>query len=208
MRLVIKNGSFIGKIQVIKEVPTVDTERYFEFKCHCGDIFTARLHNLRTGNTNSCGCVKKKMLIDRNTTHGMTNTPEFNVWQNMCMRCHNVKATHYKYYGERGIKVCKRWRNSFENFFADMGKRPSPKHSIERVDVNGDYSPKNCIWIENYRQYLNRTDSRFFTFNGETKTISQWATFAKMNYDMVWYRLNNGWSVQDAITLPAGAKRK
>ena len=106
--------------------------------------------------------------------HGRHNTPEHRVWCEMKRRCSNRKLHNYHRYGGRGIKVCDRWLNSFVNFFADMGERPTPDHQIERKDTDGDYTPDNCRWATRLEQARNKSNNTFVTINGETLTLGAW----------------------------------
>lgn len=128
-------------------------------RCECGTEKVVQGSNLRSGHSRSCGC----LLIDTVTTHGATNggkpTPEYAIWMGMRGRCRVISSGGYKHYGARGILVCDRW-NDFENFLADMGKRPSSKHSVERIDNNGNYEPRNCRWATNTEQQLNKRTTR------------------------------------------------
>jgi len=103
----------------------------------------------------------------------MQHRPEYSVWADMRSRCTNTNRKCYADYGARGIKVCERW-DSFENFYSDMGKRPTSKHSIERDDVNGDYEPSNCRWATQVEQANNKTNSVYYTYKGTTKTFANW----------------------------------
>lgn len=120
-------------------------------QCDCGNEKIVTRNALTSGNTKSCGCLKK----DLQTVHGMWKTPEYKTWVNIKTRCYDKNTPYYKNYGGRGIKVCDRWINSFENFYTDMGKRPSSKHSIERVNNNGNYDPSNCVWGTDTEQQHN-----------------------------------------------------
>lgn len=136
-------------------------------KCDCGGESTVRSADLTTGNTKSCGC--------NHEHHGLTHTPEFRVWVGILRRCYDLRSEDFKNYGERGILVCDRWRYSFSNFYADMGQRPTPQHSIDRIDNNLGYSPENCQWSTRKEQGRNRRVNHFITHNGETLCLQDWA---------------------------------
>ena len=125
-------------------------------ECSCGTRKEMTRRTLISGNTKSCGCLKRDVHSETHITHGMTESPEYYTWCRIKYRCYNEKSKDYPDYGGRGIKMCERWLESFENFYEDMGERPSLKHSIERLDVNGDYSPENCIWTTYDRQARNQ----------------------------------------------------
>jgi len=125
---------------------------------------------------------------------------EYGVWAQMIQRCTNPKQIGYASYGGRGITVCERWRN-YENFIADMGKRPSAKHSIERNNNDGDYEPGNCYWATRFQQGRNRSDNRIITFNGRTQCLKDWATETGMKIATLKNRLDaDGWSIERALT--------
>jgi len=134
---------------------------------------------------------------------------EYSIWMNMRSRCKNPKNNRYHLYGARGITVCERWETDFLNFLVDMGRRPSPAHSIDRIDNDGDYSPENCRWATRQEQSRNRRSSRFITHEGKRQTLADWAEEVGMSISALHARLKNGWPVSLALSAPLrGAARK
>lgn len=121
-------------------------------ECDCGAIKEVLAQRLVTGKTKSCGCLHKELK----EKHGMSESSEYTSWVKMKQRCYNTRYLYYEDYGGRGIKVCDRWKDSFENFYEDMGDKLDKNYSIERLDVNKDYSPDNCVWADNYVQNRNK----------------------------------------------------
>jgi len=168
--------------------------------CDCKKKVLVAGSLLINNNTKSCGCLLKNVLITRNTTHGMTNTSEHNTWRGIKGRCLNQNSHNYADYGGRGITVCERWINSFENFFEDMGLKPSSKHSIERIDNNKGYSKENCRWATDTEQCNNRRSSIKIEYNGETYTLRQWCQIKSLNYKNTWQRIKrDNWSPERAF---------
>lgn len=139
--------------------------------CDCGNLISVPSTSLTKNFTQSCGCLRQftKTLM---TTHGMRNTPEFNVWSNVRSRCNNPNNHSFNLYGGRGIKICQRW-DDFNNFYADMGPRPGPTYSIERKDNSLDYGPDNCVWATPTEQANNRRSNRRYEYLGRLVTIRQ-----------------------------------
>ena len=141
-------------------------------------------------------------------THGMSYSYEYIAWQGMKARCGNPKNPKFPMYGARGITVCDQWLNSFESFFSSMGPRPSANHSVDRIDSNGNYEPDNCRWADKKLQAENRPGFvRFIEFNGQKKTITEWAKEIGIARRSLSDRINSGWSVEDALTTPKKGKR-
>lgn len=138
-----------GKLTVIRYAGMSPAyRRMWECKCDCGGRSITRGDRLRSGTTKSCGCLSLETTLARITKHGLSGTPEYHAWASMVNRCTNKKDPAYGYYGGRGVTVCERWM-VFENFLADMGKRPSSSHSLDRIDNDllvNSYSKKNCRW--------------------------------------------------------------
>lgn len=191
-------GKTFGRLFVLRRI----LGGKYECRCVCGTVKTINGRYLRDGHTTSCGCYHLERLRSDHTTHGKHETPEFVSWCAMRQRCHDSKSRAYKWYGARGIAVCERWRHSFENFLADMGPKPTPKHTIERIDVNGNYEPSNCKWLERRLQIRNRRNSLFLEFDGERKPMMEWCEDLGMPYRTVQARLSRGWPADQALTVP------
>lgn len=129
-------------------------------------------------------------------------TQEFRAWRQMRSRCYDSNMNGYENYGGRGISVCDRWIDSFENFLADMGRKPSPKHSLDRINNDGNYEPSNCRWASKLEQDNNRRTNRFLELNGKRMTLAQWARSLNINVVSLSSRLRKGWSVEKALTTP------
>jgi len=175
--------------------------------CDCGEVRIVRSDALQSGKTVSCTCQKR----DRVTTHGLSRmadgkkTPEFEVWRGIRRRCCDPSQIGFARYGGRGIKICDRWQNDYAAFLNDMGKRPSAKHSIERIDNDGDYSPENCRWATSTEQAQNRRSTRLFEFSGQAKCISQWAREFGLNKTTLRRRLDRGVPMPQALSQPCAS---
>ena len=177
------------------------------FKCDCGLIKKINIYNVSNSHTKSCGCLNKEVLIKNKTTHGhcrkMKVSKEYTTWQALRNRCYAEKDLSYKDYGERGIIVCDRWNESFENFYKDMGDAPSKKHSIDRIDNNGNYEPSNCRWATKTEQNRNTRRNNYITYNGETKCVSEWAEIIGLSVATIYLRINRRkWSIEKAFSTP------
>lgn len=144
----------------------------WECICACRNTCYATSSNLISGRMKSCGCWRLEQTIKRSTKHGASRRhavkSEYRIWQAMKKRCFYEKDKSYPRYGGRGITICKRWRDSFQTFLRDMGKRPSKKRSIHRIDNDGNYEPKNCIWATSEEQAKNKT-----VFNPKSRFTSE-----------------------------------
>lgn len=153
-------------------------------KCDCGKIIETLGVYLRNGDTNSCGCYGKEQRFKSLFKHGLSrkNNTEYEIWKGMKARCYNKNHKGYSKYGGRGIKVCIRWERSFLAFLKDMGKRPSPQHSLDRYpNMNGDYEMVNCRWATPDQQSRNKRSNRFFTKNGQTMVMEDWAKYFRVD---------------------------
>ncbi len=176
-------------------------------RCICGRQTTVSGPQLKSGHTKSCGCLQRDSVRQRETTHGQagrtTKTAEYRIWANMLSRCRNVNNVGFKlWYGSRGISVCERWLQ-FENFFADMGKRTSALHTLDRIDNDGNYCPENCRWALPEEQSNNRRNTLFVTYKDKTQCLAEWAKELNVRWSALYYRLYIAkWSVEAALTTP------
>ena len=139
----------------------------------------------------------------RTWTQGKVS-PEYAAWNAMRQRCRDPNSNSYHHYGGRGISVCERWDTSFANFFADMGERPSVKHSLDRYpNNNGNYEPGNCRWATRKQQHRNERRNTVVRFRGKRVALSEAAEMAGLSYQAVWRRINRlGWSIAKALSEP------
>lgn len=205
----ITGKKFVRLLVVEKHHQDKRGEWYWRCVCDCGNEKVVSGYKLRTGNTKSCGCLQKECLDSGlHRTHGMTNTRLYTIWCNMKARCGNPKSIEYDSYGGRGISVCSAWL-SFD-VFAKWALENGYKEglSIERIDVNGNYCPDNCKWIELSDQSLNQRRSHLLTAFGKTQTIVEWSRESGLKYDTIERRVNAyGWDAEKAISTPPKKSR-
>lgn len=170
--------------------------------CDCGETTTIKTPEF--GKTQSCGCVRRLALGSKK--HGLSDTPEYEVWSALRKRCNFDWSQAYENYGGRGIYVEQSWNNletGFLKFLSDMGPRPSKDHSIDRIDVNGPYSKENCRWASRKEQCNNRRTNIFVEIDGETKTVSQWCEVYGKSIQMISHRVSKlGMSYEEALKTP------
>lgn len=138
------------------------------------------------------------MIKERETNHGMCKSSEYYTWSSMGNRCNNKNdPSHYRY-GGRGISICKRWQK-FKNFYEDMGDKPAPGYSIDRIDNNGNYEPDNCRWATVAQQANNQRTNVLIEHNGKTQNMKQWSSELGINYQTLVSRFKNGWSIERVL---------
>lgn len=180
-----RTGVRFGRLVVVERVFTADKTFGVTWKClcDCGNEKTVPAARLVGGNTKSCGCLQPESNRENakiNVTHGKSETAEYATWLRIRSRCNCKTNPKYHRYGGRGIKICDRW-DDFDNFHHDMGDRPSPKHSIDRINNDGDYEPGNCRWATNDVQAANKSTARVITHCGITDTLTGWSERLSMN---------------------------
>jgi hypothetical protein len=168
-------------------------------QCDCGLTKVVGGAELRIGDTTNCGCVRRlKGKDSRGYRHGMTRTREYWVWAGMMARCYDTNHASYANYGGRGIQVCERW-HLFDHFFADMGRKPFPKATIDRKNNNGNYEPENVKWSDRFEQGRNRRNNNWLTIDNETLTISEWSRRTGVSRWTIRNRIRRGFSAKDAV---------
>lgn len=205
-------GNVFGLATPLARVPN-EKSRHPKFlcRCDCGSEFLALGYNLRSGHTRSCGCYRAQQARESHTTHGATRgvtkgtkpMSEHRIWCQMKSRCHQPKNRSYHRYGARGIYVCDEWRGSFETFLADMGPRPSPKHTLDRRENDGPYAKWNCRWATATEQANNTRRNRVLVVQGKAASVSGWARESGVPAGTVRSRLDAGWEAEQAVFTPA-----
>lgn len=211
MSAIDRTGERYGRLVVLSRYANYETANgpvtRWLCRCDCGNEIVVRGPGLAKGargkgGTRSCGCLVK----DKPIKHGMAHTKTYRVWALMRQRCENPNFTSYQSYGGRGITVCERWQD-FANFYADMGD-PPPKMTLDRIDNSRGYEPENCRWASRKVQGNNRRTNVLLSFNGEKRTIAEWAEVTGLGKTCLANRLAKGWSVEHALSTPKQPKSR
>lgn len=201
-KVIDETGNRYGRLTVIEQAKGKHRRARWLCLCDCSATTVVRGVSLRNGHTQSCGCLRRDVAFASLTIHGLRDTPEYDAWAHMLQRCANVNDAGFFRYGARGIQVCQKWRESFEAFFADMGPRPTSKHSLDRIDNDGDYIPENCRWATRKQQNRNQRSNVWLTHDGQTLCMADWADKLGMNRSTLITRLRRGWSIERALSTP------
>ena len=193
------SGMTFSKWTVLQRVPSKTGRSQWLCRCECGTERAVDGYSLRIGTTKSCGCIRESTSRQQATVHGMKYTREYEAWCRMISRCTNPNHPSYHRYGGRGIQICKRWRESAEAFYEDMGPRPSPIHSIDRIDNDGDYTPDNCRWATPEQQARNRSTNHIIEHDGRALCIAEWAEAIGAGYYALYGQLRRGATMADII---------
>ncbi len=183
-------GKSFGRLTVIENDRMEKGVRWALCLCECGKESDVRVSDLRSGNTRSCGCLFKDTRKTSNVSHGMAHTRLYSIWTNMKTRCYNPNVPGFKHYGGRGITVCEEWEGDFVNFYnwaVETGY--NDELTIERVDVNRNYDPDNCMWVEANEQSKNRRGNIYIELNGKTETLRGWCNELGLPYKIVHQRM-------------------
>lgn len=186
-------GQKFGRLTAVQYDCKANGFHLWKCHCDCGAERTVRESNLMNGNSRSCGCLQKEIAASENTVHSMVESPEYNSWRGAKERCTNQNHIEYHIYGGRGVTMCERWLNSFAAFLEDMGRKPSPKHSIDRFPNNsGNYEPGNCRWATSKEQAENRRITLRVELHGTSITIKEFSERTGIPYSTVRWRSLHG----------------
>lgn len=184
--------------------------------CECGTRRTVSGGNLRSGASQSCGCLNREVVSAMRTTHGERargdrreahKTAEYSAWLGMKRRCAATAGKDFRDYASRGIMVCEEWRHDFAAFLRELGRRPSNRHSVDRINTNGNYEPGNCRWATSSEQARNRRSNHIITSNGDTRLAIEWSESTGLLLTTITSRVQRGWSGHDAVTTPLMTSR-
>lgn len=195
------SGKRFGRLLAI-EVVGKDKHRNSVWRCmcDCGNETFVACGSLTAGNIRSCGCLKIEMTKKANTRHGAktggAEMPEYRSYRAAKERCRSKNNHAYQNYGGRGIEF--RF-GSFDEFLAEIGPKPSPKHTLDRIDNDGHYEPGNVRWATRVEQNNNKCNNKLIEFQGKTKTLAQWCRKLNLDYNKVKRRLYRGWPVDRAL---------
>ena len=211
-KLVDLTGRKIERLTVIKRDGSQNKKALWLCECDCGNKIRVLGASLSSGNTKSCGCLQREVVQNvgqSNRKHGMYGTRIYTIWADMKKRCLDKQDRAYKHYGARGISICKEWYE-FDNFYTwAKTSGYTDNLTLDRKDVNGDYTPDNCKWSTWKEQQNNRRSSRMITYNGETKTLSQWSDIRGIPRNTLTARINTlHWDIKKAFTTKPHKHKK
>jgi len=194
MKTVDMTGVSVNGVTVTGKIGSRAGKAIWDCRCACGSTFEAVGVSLRTGKTKGCSSCAKARVVASATKHGLVGTREYNSYNAMKARCYNPLDKRYQRYGGRGIAVCARWLESFNNFIEDMGMQPTAMHSIERKNGDMGYEPGNCVWATKTEQANNRSNNTVIEIGGRAQTMAQWSRESGINRTVILRRMKRGFT--------------
>lgn len=205
-KIVVLTGQRFGNLLVVSSFAKHAHKTFWLCKCDCGTWVVRQTTRLRKGvSLQSCGCLTKSAQLASVIKHGQSSTSEYHSYISARQRCQNPKSQQFRHYGERGIEF--RF-NSFEEFYAELGSRPSPKHSLDRINNDGHYEKGNVRWATTVEQSENRRISRTLTWQGETLSIDKWAERLQVSRATLDSRMRQGWSTEQILTISTEGRHR
>lgn len=206
-------GQRFGRLVALGPIARQNKRIMWLCQCDCGQITIAPTADLRNGHTRSCGCLLSDFTVQKNTSHGLSHEPLYQIWLNIIKRCTNPAMKHFASYGGRGIAMCDEWRHDFASFYEHVSKLPYCRekgYSLDRIDNDGNYEPGNLQWSTQKEQCRNRRTNHVILFGGKTQSLAAWSEESKMPYGTLAQRLRNGWSIERTLSTPvrSGKYRK
>lgn len=207
-------GKEFGKLTVLKyshSIPCKSKRGYFHYyscKCQCGNIKLVERSNLLSRKTKSCGCSTYETNIKRLYKHGKRYSRINNIWRGLKQRCYNPKRIQYKYYGEKGIKICQEWLNDFQTFYDwAIANGYQENLTIDRINRDGNYEPSNCRWVTWRLQANNKQNVPLYSYKGLKLSIAEWSRRYNMDTETLRERIKYyGWSIEKALTTPVRSR--
>lgn len=185
---------------------------YYLCQCECGNFSVVSAANLKNNAVKSCGCLQREeaqKTTNKHKIHGKKNSRIYRIWSSMKSRCSHPSVNGYERYGGRGIKVCDEWKDDFLSFYEWSQKNGySDKLTIDRINVNGDYSPSNCRWISWKEQSRNTRTNHNISYQGKTRCLKEWSEILGINYGTLKNRIRHGWSIQRAFEEPVHQEKR
>lgn len=202
-------GQVFGRLTVLEQVedhvlPSGQHQAQWLCECSCSEHNRIKAigSNLNRGNTSSCGCLYKETRRTINKTHGDSRRKRlYTIWANMKSRCFNKNNDDYETYGGRGITVCEEWKEDYVEFKEwALNNGYNNSLTIDRINVDKNYNPSNCRWVNMVTQENNRTNNHMLDLNGESHTVQEWSRITGINANTLYTRLSRGWSIEKALT--------
>lgn len=193
-----------GRLTVIKFVERKNHKTYWKCQCECGNEIILPIAYLTSGDTKSCGCLRKEICSIREKNKSfIKNKRLYRIWQDMKRRCYNKKRPAYRYYGAKGVKICNEWKISFKNFQEwAITNGYKDNLTIDRINNNGNYEPNNCRWVTRKEQNNNMSTNHIVEYKGKKYTLAKLAETYNLNYNLIKSRIRYNWNINDIVEKP------